>query len=264
MAEMALITLILPYYNEAGFIAATLASLAGQADRRFRLVLVDNASSDGSEQIARNACAAMPDISVSFLREPQPGKIHALRAGMAAATTDYVGTVDADTIYPPDYVKQALAIFARDPSASCALAFGLGPKAGRPMQLARLRLYARLFPRKCHTGGYGQNFRRDLLDQAGGFGIGIWPYVLEDHEIVHRMQKLGPILYGAGFFCLPSDRRDDRSRCSWSLAERIIYKLLPTVFMDWFFYRFLGPRMAQRGLGNLRLRERGWDSEDAA
>jgi len=258
MAEYALITFVLPYYNEAGFIAATLASLAAQTDRRFRLVLVDNASDDGSEVVAREACGAMPDITVTFLHEARPGKIHALRAGLGQVSTPLVGTIDADTIYPPGYVAQALAMFASNPAASCALAFGISPGDGHAGQMALLRLYARLFPRKCHTGGYGQNFRREFLERAGGFDAERWPHVLEDHEIVHRVRKFGPILYGADFVCHPSDRRDDRSRCSWTLGERVIYKLLPTPFMDWFFYRFLGPGLERRGLGNLRLREKSW------
>ena len=241
MAEYALITFVLPYYNEAGFIAATLASLAAQTDRRFRLVLVDNASDDGSEVVAREACGAMPDITVTFLHEARPGKIHALRAGLGQVSTPLVGTIDADTIYPPGYVAQALAMFASNPAASCALAFGISPGTGHAGQRALLRLYARLF-----------------LERAGGFDAARWPHVLEDHEIVHRVRIFGPILYGADFECHPSDRRDDRSRCSWTLGERVIYKLLPTPFMDWFFYRFLGPGLERRGLGNLRLREKSW------
>lgn len=262
MPDQPLITLALPYYNEAGFIGATLRSLAAQTDRRFRLVLIDNGSTDGSEVIARAACEDMLDIGVSFVSEAKPGKIHALIAGTAIVETPYLGTIDADTIYPPGYVAQALDLLAQNPQASCALAFGLDSQGRHTFQRFKLRVFSLVFPRKCHTGGYAQVFDAAAFRRGGGFDVNRWPHVLEDHEIVHRLLQYGPALYCGGFECYPSDRRQDRSSCSWSLMERVLYKVLPSPLMDWFFYRFLGPRLAGRGLGNLRLRERDWQSDD--
>ena len=51
------VTLVLPYFNEAQFIARTIESLARQRDRRFSLILVDNASTDQSTRIVRETCA---------------------------------------------------------------------------------------------------------------------------------------------------------------------------------------------------------------
>ena len=45
-------TFVIAYYNEADFLPATLAALAAQTVP-FRLVLVDNGSTDGSDAIAR-------------------------------------------------------------------------------------------------------------------------------------------------------------------------------------------------------------------
>lgn len=258
MAEQPIITLVLPYYNEAEYIEATLSSLASQSDRRFRLVLVDNGSTDESAGIARDACRAMPDIEALFLEEREPGKIHALVAGIAEVETPLVGTMDADTIYPSDYVARTLELFSERPNSSCVLAFGF---TGRKHERARSQLFAWMFPRKCHTGGYGQNFRLEALRHAGAFDPARWPYVLEDHEIIHRVVRCGPIAYGAGFHCLPSNRRADRSACSWTLLERVMYKLMPGFLMDWFFYRFLARRFRLRGLGNVQLRDKSWANE---
>lgn len=258
MPEEPLITLVLPYYNEAGYIAATLASLAAQSDRRFRLILVDNGSTDESARIASLACKSMPDIPVQFLEESTPGKLYALAAGIGGTVTPYVGTIDADTFYPADYVAKALVLFAAKPNASCALAFGLTRSTRWGLGLAKVRLFARIFPRKCHTGGYGQCFRLDCLNRTGGFDADRWPYVLEDHEIIHRVLRRGPIVYGPDFCCFPSDRRGDRTGCSWTLLERVLYKFTPGIMMDWFFYRFLARRFERRGLGNVRLRTKNW------
>jgi glycosyltransferase involved in cell wall biosynthesis len=255
------VTLVLPYFNEERFLAATLASLGAQHDRDFTLILVDNGSTDGSDRVARSACGPLQDIALTWLREDRPGKIHALRAGLEAARDEIVVTLDADTIYPPEYVARIRRQFMGDPAVAAVLAWGR--PAGRIRAGLKQRLEARLWPRKCHTGGFGQAFRRDRLQAAGGFDADRWPFVLEDHEIVHRVSRLGTLSYQSDHVCHPSDRRTDRSGCNWTLWERLQYKLLPQFALDRFFYRYLARRFEKRGLSNLRLRIKTWDEPAA-
>jgi glycosyltransferase involved in cell wall biosynthesis len=262
MAEP-LLTLVLPYFNEEAFIGETLASLARQVDRRFRLVLVDNGSTDRSTEVARGALTDLGGLEAEWLSEPTPGKIHALRRGIAVARTPFVGTIDADTFYPPEYTARALALLTRDPATAVALAFTLGEDRAEPVGSFRW-LGTRLWPRKCHGGGAGQCYRRDMLEDAGGFAETVWPYVLEDHEIIHRLGRRGRLGYARDHVCYPSERRVDRSACSWNITERLLYKLLPDRAMDWFFYRFLAKRLERRGLKAARLQDRQWGTGAAA
>lgn len=250
------VSLVLPYFNEERYLSATLTSIAAQHDRDFELILVDNGSTDESDAVAHRACVAMGTIAVAWLREDEPGKIHALRTGIAAARGAIVATLDADTLYPKDYVARIRRAFAADGSVAAALA--IPRPVGADRASLKQRLQFRLWPRKCHTGGYGQAFRRDLLAAAGGFDVTRWPFVLEDHEIVHRVARLGTLAYSADHVCHPSDRRTDRSDCSWTLGERVLYKLLPGVAMERFFYGYLAERFKRRGLSNLRLRKKTW------
>ena len=71
-------TVVMAYYNETDYLAATLRSLDAQTLKPFRLILVDNASSDGSATLARAEAGAMRDVEVIHLFAEQPGKIHAL------------------------------------------------------------------------------------------------------------------------------------------------------------------------------------------
>jgi glycosyltransferase involved in cell wall biosynthesis len=255
---LARITFVLPYYNEAGFVGRAVASLQAQSDRRFALVLVDNASTDQGPEEARAAAKAFTDVDVRFLAEAEPGKLFALRTGCAAVETEFVGTLDADTVYPPDYVAKTLALFDGNPGAVAAFAFD------RPLDAVDQRvplskwLQVRLFPSHCHTGGYGQAFRTKELKAVGGFDPRIWPFVLEDHEVVQRIGRHGRLAYRRDHVCHTSDRRQDRTAVNWTLFERLLYKLLPDAAMDWFFHRYLRRRFAQRGMGTLRLREQAW------
>src|SRR5689334_22539256 len=213
MAEKALITFLLPFYNEQGFIGRTMGSLAGQTDRRFRLILIDNGSTDDGRDEAIAAAAAMPDVDTTLIEEPTPGKIYALKSGLAEVSTDFVATIDADTIYPPTYVATCLELFENNPKASSVIAAGL---FGDPNSFANLlrklktRTYATLFRNRAHSGGFGQAFATLALRNVGGFDPVIWPYVLEDHEVIYRILREGPILHSFRHYCSPSDRRSDR------------------------------------------------------
>ncbi|WP_114521946.1 glycosyltransferase family A protein [Altererythrobacter sp. ZODW24] len=254
-----MITFVIPYFNEQDYLGETLASLAAQGDRRFDLILVDNKSTDRSAEIAREAAAAMPDIQVQFLSEDRAGKLFALRSGIAAVGTELLGTMDADTIYPPDYVGKTLALFAASPKCSGVMAFNA---LGETVSVSKW-LQVRVRPDHCHTGGYAQNFRTAAIKAVGQYDPAIWPYVLEDHEILHRVLEHGPVIYAKDHVCRTSDRRDDRTDVSWTLSERILYKLLPQSRMKWFFHQFLARRFEARGLSNIRLREQQWQSDQS-
>jgi glycosyltransferase involved in cell wall biosynthesis len=263
MIDGPLITFLLPFYNEQGFIGRTVGSLADQTDRRFRLILIDNGSTDRGRDEALTAAAAMPDMDTRVIEEPKPGKIFALQTGLAEVSTPFVGTMDADTIYPPGYVATCLDMFERNPDAACVMAATLtGDADSRANRLRRLRtrIYAFLFRSRAHSGGCAQAFATSALRTACGFDPALWPYVLEDHEVIFRVAKQGLILHPFGHYCSTAKRRSDRRNVSWNRAERIAYKLMPQHFMGWYFYRFLARRFEGRGKHSAALRSRSWDS----
>jgi len=259
------LTIILPFFNEEGWIGRTVASLTAQKDQRFRLLLVDNGSTDrGAEEAALNTAPLGERATILFC--PTPGKIEALAAGLSHVETDLVATCDADTHYPPDYVRHVIALFDTDPSAAAVMAIDLYAAQDDPQSRKRaawIMHKSRRFQRKCHAGGYAQAFRTDALLAAGGFDTGRWPYVLEDHEIVHRVMHHGRARYHADHVCFPSDRRASRKAVSWTRAERLLYRYTPATALDWYFYRFLGPRLAARKSLGIALRQKDWSSAQA-
>jgi glycosyltransferase involved in cell wall biosynthesis len=255
-------SVVIPYYNEAAFLPKTLASLMAQELRPFRLVLVDNASTDGSAAICREITADHPGIETIHLHEKRPGKIHALERALAHVDTPFVALGDADTWYPPHYLRRCDALFARAPEDVVAvMAMDVyGDPAGwrAKARRATYMLIARLLSKQAHTGGYGQSFRTEALKRVGGFSERHWPYVLLDHEIMQRLFKIGRSRYDFDLWCMPSPRRADRRSVRWNLAERLLYHATSYRLKDWYFYRFLAPRLARRKLGHLTLREKPW------
>ena len=249
-------SVVLPFYNERDFLAGTLASLAGQSEP-LRLILVDNGSTDGSGERAARICARL-GLQFTLIAEPRAGKVHALAAGLAAVTTAYVATCDADTWYPADYLHEAGMLLAK-PGRAAAGCYYAPPSASRPRRwaaAAHVLAAAALLPRQCHAGGAGQVFRTDALRAAGGFSAARWNWVMEDHEIMHRAAKVGSIGYGGRFWCVPSQRERDRTSIRWTLSERLGYHFCPGPWRDRFFYDYLAQRLRTRRMTSDRIRVR--------
>lgn len=259
------ITIIIPYYNEEQYLPATLQSIGRQTTRKFKLILVDNGSTDRSTAVAQAVMAGFPDIETVYLVEEKAGQLPALACGLAAADSRYVATCDADTIYPPNYFENSIRLFGAPPeNVAAVMAIDLYAPPNSLASLARrlkIRVKSYIFRSQCHAGGYAQVFRTAAARAAGGLGPELWPYVLYDHEFAHRLMRQGRIRYAFGHYCLPSNRRTDRTGVSWTKMERMIYRLTPKLLKDWFFYEFLARRFAARGLWHVKLRERCWESD---
>ncbi len=254
-------SVLVPFFNERDFLPATLASLAAQ-DRPVRVILIDNASTDGSAAVAQ-ATAETLGMDYLLVTERRAGKVNALAAGLRWVVTPFVATCDADTWYPADYLTQAEAVLREGHAVAgaCFVADRADPEE-RARAGQRICATAQLLRGQCHSGGAGQAFRTATLRAAGGFDAARWGWVLEDHEIVHRVLKHGTMGYAAELWCAPSLRPRDRASIRWTLTERLIYAASAPVAGDWFFYRFLGPRLAARKLTSDRIRERGYQEPE--
>ena len=253
-------SVVVPVYNEAAFLPDTLIALSRQ-ERPFALILVDNGSTDDGVARAR-AIVAERGMSATFIREPEAGQVHALRRGIAEARTEFVSICDADTVYPPHYLGLAERLFDRlgpecVATAAC-LRKGMDP-ARLDMNSVRQLIAARIMPRQNHTSGAAHCFRLEALRRAGGYDAAIWPYVIKDHELMHRVLKLGRIAWHRDLWCVSSDRRRRRAGVRWTLLERLAYHLTPFGRKDRFFHGWLAPRFEARGQRDIVLRQRGWE-----
>jgi glycosyltransferase involved in cell wall biosynthesis len=255
-------TVVIPYYNEAGFLPQTLRSLLAQSHLPEQLILVDNGSTDGTEELCRALLESAPIPEIRFLKEPRPGKIFALETAGPWVRGEFVAFADADIQYPPHYLEMAARLFRTAPAGTAAvMALYLHGDPGDLSVMAYrfiMPILSRFFPTKCLTGGGGQVFRADQFRKAGGFSAASWNYVLLDHEIMHRMFKVGTSRYHVDFWCRHTNRRGDRRAVRWSVWDRFLYLYMPPRFLDWYFYRYLGPRLAHRRMTQLNLRNQTW------
>ncbi|GAN61508.1 hypothetical protein ACI01nite_00020 [Acetobacter cibinongensis] len=256
-------SIVIPYYNEKEYLEATLACIAHQIQKPDQVILINNASSDSSEKIAHKFKEKYDNFfDVILLNEDKLGKIFALMTASKCVKTSYFAVWDADTHYPPNYLKKASEAYSKKTKKPVAvMATSLKNSSislKNIIRILKIQILSRIYTSECHAGGYAETFNTELYKKVGGFDNQIWPYMFEDHEIVQRLLKIGDIVYPLGLWCIVSSRRCDRSKITWTKTEKLIYRYTPFLLKDWFFYSFLAPRFEKRGLNIIELRKQPW------
>ncbi len=112
-ASQTQVTVIVPAYNEGGRIAPTLREISaflGNQGYRYELIMVDDGSSDGTYDVARDVATDVPQLKIH--RHPKNlGKGMAVKSGFLIATGELVFFTDADHSTPiqelPKFVRHA-------------------------------------------------------------------------------------------------------------------------------------------------------------
>ena len=119
--------LVTAAYNEEGHIADTIASVVSQSVLPLRWVIVSDGSTDRTDEIVR--AWADRHSFIQFVRIEKSAqhsftaKVHALRQGFACfadAEYDFIGVLDADVSFEPDYFGRLLERFANQPRLGIA------------------------------------------------------------------------------------------------------------------------------------------------
>lgn len=113
------VSIIICSYNGAERIEETIRAAANQRMPEtvpWEIILIDNASTDGTSAIANECFHSLPNgkISFSILQENKPGKIYALHQGIETARYHYFIICDDDNRLAPDYASLVYQILESD------------------------------------------------------------------------------------------------------------------------------------------------------
>jgi glycosyltransferase involved in cell wall biosynthesis len=95
------ISVTMAAFNVEPYVAACLDSLLAQEWTDFELIIVDDASTDGTAEILNDYASRDPHIRL-FLKEQNEGLAVARNLGIAEARGDWVTFLDADDLYSPE------------------------------------------------------------------------------------------------------------------------------------------------------------------
>jgi glycosyltransferase involved in cell wall biosynthesis len=158
--------LVTAAYNEEGHIAATLHSVASQNVLPHRWVIVSDGSTDRTDDIVLDWVNRHPFIEfVRVERSAQhsfAAKVHALRQGfarLADVESDFIGVLDADVSFEPDYFLRLIERFTNEPR--------LGIAGGNIEQHVDGVVVPRMKDFNSVAGAV-QLLRRECFEQTGG------------------------------------------------------------------------------------------------
>jgi len=158
--------LITPARNEAAVIELAIKSVISQTVLPLKWVIVSDGSTDGTDEIVRKYIGQYPWIELVRMPERRErhfaGKVHAFNAGYERVRSlpyEFIGALDGDVSFEPDYFAYLLGKAASDPK------FGVVGTAFREGRMA----YDYRFVSIEHVSGPCQLFRRECFEDIGGY-----------------------------------------------------------------------------------------------
>ncbi len=124
-----LISVIMPMYNAAPFVGAAVRSILAQTVRDFELLIVDDASTDGSAEIVR----AIPDERIRILHsETSLNAAGARNIALREARGEFIAFLDADDIAEPVRLTTQLRVLRDSCIGIVASRVALMDESGTP------------------------------------------------------------------------------------------------------------------------------------
>ena len=216
-AKLPSVVAVVPARDEADVIARAITTLLEQDySGPFRIVLVDDGSSDGTAEIAGRAALASGSGNaldmITGTERPAgwSGKVWAMKQGLVHATSDaspdYLLFTDADIAHASDSVRWLVARAANRHLGLVSLMAKLSCQTGAEKLLipAFVFFFAMLFPfswvndaaRKTAAAAGGcMLVRREALEAAGGLEK-IAGAIIDDCALARLLKTQGPIWLG--------------------------------------------------------------------
>lgn len=110
MSETPLVSIVTASFNSADYIEAAIRSVAAQDYPNIEHLVIDGGSTDGTVEILKRY-----DGRVVWVSEPDGGQSDAINKGFRRARGEILGWLDADNIYEPGAVGEAVSRLVREP-----------------------------------------------------------------------------------------------------------------------------------------------------
>jgi dolichol-phosphate mannosyltransferase len=200
------VAIIIPVLDERARLAPCLEGAIAQPAEVIEILVVDGGSTDNTPELIRDYAARDPRVRLVGAA-PVPdgwnGKAHGLQVGLEAAAAEATCflTLDAD-VRPGAVLTRSLLAHARRHELRAFSVATLQRLSGTAEGLVHPALLATLVYRfgipghatrrveEVQANGQCLLVRRDLVEQAGGFGAA-WDSLCEDVTLARRLVRLG-------------------------------------------------------------------------
>ncbi|MFV0522499.1 MAG: glycosyltransferase [Mangrovibacterium sp.] len=206
------ISAIIATYNRAQFLDGLFESIANQTidSSRYEVVIVNNNSTDETEEKCLRFIAGYPNLNISYHIETQQGLSFGRNKGIKESSAKYLTFLDDDAVLTDNFFNETINFLEQHPDVSA-----IGGKillkylAGKPSwynpYLASLLGYFNKGDKeeqftKDYFRGSNMSFRANLFDKYEAFNTGLGRvgrqlYGNEEKEIFYRLKENGETMW---------------------------------------------------------------------
>ncbi len=189
------VSVVIPCFNSAIFLNESVASIVSQSVPVEEIIIVDDASTDDSFEVANSLSTKSSSVKIVVHRNPDnqgPGRSR--NTGIAAATGDYVAFLDADDVWLPDKIEQQLNFLRSKHIAAVVSEVVVTNETLKPFDIQDKSAYVGLAPRDLARAIYLGKItmstptllcERDVLLKYGCFDDKL--RLREDHALLIRL-----------------------------------------------------------------------------
>jgi glycosyltransferase involved in cell wall biosynthesis len=232
MKQLPLVTVVIPAYNAAPFIERTLRSALRQTYSRLEILIINDGSTDSTEQLAQ--AAAELDSRMRIISVPNGGVACARNIGIEEAAGELIAFLDADDLWHPTKIELQLAALHKmeDAAGAYALARHIDPNdrvilTHKPVTFSGYTFARHLYSKPVGNGS-ALLVRRKNAIAVGGFesswaarGLG----GCEDLDFELKLAAKYPIasvpLYLVGYRVSPGNMSSDKIRMARAAMETV-------------------------------------------
>jgi glycosyltransferase involved in cell wall biosynthesis len=184
------VSIIIPAYNAEKYIADTVESVLVQSFRDLECIVVDDGSIDRTGEIAMGF-----GERIRYIRQENAERSAARNRGIALASGDYIGFLDADDILLPEKLKEQVAFLDAHPGYDVVysrVAYFRDNGERRCYRVRRVTPSGDILPFLIWSNFITMNsplFRRGAVERVGGFNVSLSRY--EDWDFLLRLALSG-------------------------------------------------------------------------
>jgi glycosyltransferase involved in cell wall biosynthesis len=109
-AKLPQVGVVIANHNNEAYVAEAIASAARQTVRDIEVIVVDDASTDGSDAVIRETLAKMADPRFRYIKiDINCGQTGAVRRGVAELRAPFVCFLDSDDVWYENFIERHLA-----------------------------------------------------------------------------------------------------------------------------------------------------------
>ncbi|MEP6926132.1 MAG: TIGR04283 family arsenosugar biosynthesis glycosyltransferase [Ginsengibacter sp.] len=213
-----MISIIIPTFNEAEKIVATISNLLNGYDKEYisEIIIADGGSNDNTVGIAIN-------LLVKAITIPSKNRAAQMNAGASMANGKILFFLHADSIASPGFAKKIQdAADNNFHAGSFRLSFDYNH-----WFLKANAWFTRFNVNAVRFGDQGLFVTKEVFEKCGGYNERL--FIMEDQEIIHRLKKFSSFKVINGYV-ITSARK---------YLKNGIYKTQGTFFIIWLLY-YLG------------------------